>query len=181
MLDKLLKFKTNKLIYIFYSPWILFFVCPITPFYGNIDMILILVFFIFWVQMSFYFLFTLFIGRRLISIEWNTFFKLNKLRFSLHTMIDYLLFTLILFVNITEILDLNTFYMIFIYTLSELFRNVLIAKLIVVLEEKKNIRLKDYMLTLCLVLNPQIGAWSLHTRILLILEDKITKVYRKSI
>ena len=71
--------------------------------------------------------------------------------------------------------------MIFIYTLSELFRNVLIAKLIVVLEEKKNIRLKDYMLTLCLVLNPQIGAWSLHTRILLILEDKITKVYRKSI
>ena len=174
MIDWILKNKASTIVYIFYSPWILFVFFPFTPFYGDISKILIPVFLIFWIQMILYYVFTTFIGKRLIILDNNRYTNASLTGFAIHSIINLLLFTIAISTVVFGQIQINfpCVSMILAFLISELLRSVTITNLIVNLENQKRARINNKIATYYLVINPLLGLWNLHSRLRRIIMDK---------
>ena len=169
MIEWILKQKSDRLVYMFYAPWVLIFLYPLTPFYGNTHYVLIPVILIFWIQFLLYIFFNLIVCKRLIILNNNRFADLTLLNFRIHSWLNFSFITVIVFDLITKklLIEKDSIFHLFltIFVISELYRYVLISKLITGLEFKRKSKFKEYVLTLYLVMNPILGLWNLNERI----------------
>ena len=176
MIEWLLNRKANRLVYLFYSPWLLMLFFPLTPFYGKAGMTIYPLLFIFWVQITFYIYFTIGVCKRLFSLEKEVHFEITEIGFKIHSWINFILITLTIFriiiSGLKEIDNSLSMVLFVIFSISELFRGISMSKLIVSLELKRKVFLKDYIWTLYLVINPLLGLWNLHDRIKKLITDR---------
>lgn len=172
MTNWLLKISANKLVYIFYLPWVLFLLIPFTPFYGDSSQIIIPIVFIGWLQMLMYFYFTVVLMRKLLLLDLGDFMNVKFRVFTIYSFFNILILSFLCFVLLSfQLLDIKiVISLFFFYLILEIFRIRFVAKLIVSLEKDKIAKLKDYIFTLYLLMNPHIGIWTIHKRLKELLE-----------
>ena len=169
MIDWILRHKANTIVYIFYTPWILFAFYPLTPLYGDISRLLIPVFFIFWIQMILYYVFTIFLGERLIKLDNGRFTNTSLTGYTIHSIINLFLFSIAIAILIIKQIEVSnpfaTISIILVFTISELLRAGTVTNLIVNLEYQRKVPNLNKISTYYLVINPLLGLWNLHSRL----------------
>jgi hypothetical protein len=169
-MDFLLKQKTNRLIYLFFSPWLLILISPLVRLpIGNIRNAIMLLAFILWIQGCLFFFLTFVLGKKLIVQEDGKYNCIKNLTYLIHCLIDFLLFSMAIwmwiFAQINLISDNVKLPVFLIVLIAEIFRAKAFSKLIVSLELERETKLKDYVSTLYLLINPMSGIWNIHQRV----------------
>jgi hypothetical protein len=140
---------------------------------GNIQKAVILLLFILWIQVSLFFLATYIVGEKLILRANHKYNCVNNKAYLIHCLLDYLLFSYATLLFIIMEFSGNTALPIFATVLiSEIFRAKSFSKLIVSLEFDRTMGFKDYLSTLYLAINPIIGIWNIHPRIVNLLKHE---------
>jgi hypothetical protein len=170
MINWILNQKTNKIVYLFYPPWLLIFIFLKTPLYGEVKNIEKVVFIIFWFQFGFYYYITIGINEKLLQLNNGNLIRNNKnLGFQIHSWLNLLILTLLTVVIAIEKnnfeLIVITIVLIFIFIVSELIRSVTFTKTIILSEGQQNNDFIIFITTLFLVINPLLGLWSIHKRL----------------
>jgi len=170
MMDFLLKQKTNRLIYIFLSPWLLILISPMIRLpIGNIRNAIMLMAFILWIQGCLFFLLTFAIGKNLILKECHKYNCVKYSTYLIHCLIDFLMFSfgiwMWILAQINPISDNVKLPVFFMVLIAEIFRAKALSKLIVSLELERETKLKEYFSTLYLLINPMSGIWNIHQRV----------------
>lgn len=165
MINWVLKLNTNKLVCIFYLPWVLFLLIPLTSFYGDATKIFFVLTFVIWLQISIYMLSTFLIFRKMLELKNNEFYNVDLTKYKSFTYLSFLIVSFLVFFIIFNRKSDYYVSLFFVYLIIEFFRMMIFSKLLVTLELKKKVKLSEYFLTSYLLISPHIGIWNLHKRL----------------
>ncbi|MCT4644356.1 MAG: hypothetical protein N4A74_05155 [Carboxylicivirga sp.] len=175
MIKKILKTKTDKLIGILFTPWILVGIMPFTPAYNKTIDSIDLVFIILWIQLGMLYIVSYQIVDFLKSKATNA-LKTNTFKFGIQTTISFTFFTLwlvqIIFYEKTNTYSSLVPSIVLLLCISEFIRLRTISKLMVSVELNKEAKFKDYLLTMLLI-SSLYGAWNIHQRLQAINETSV--------
>ncbi len=169
MIEWILKKDPNTFFYLLISPFLLLLFIPLTPLYSESTKISDVLFFIFWLQIVFYILFTSQIGISLIKLDKREFVKNKTKSFELIRVVHILLFVLTFYFLVLAQYQAEYAHY---FVLSFMFFLVLavflfwrLSQLIVGTELQKNADNKEIVATFILLIIPLIGWWNIHSRL----------------
>lgn len=174
MLDYFLRNKAERMLVLCLSPLALILLYPLSSFYGRLEELGIFMAVVACLSVSCYYYISIVIGRNLIAKNKEEYSCVGLRSFTIHTCANLLFIFLLPFVTYLYEINHHRFnYLILFYLLfaiSGIIRLKNIAKLMVCLELKRDVKLKDYAYTLYLLVNPVLGMWNLHSRLKIIFQ-----------
>jgi len=169
MIEWILKKDPNTFFYLLISPFLWLLFIPLTPFYSESTKISDVLFFVFWLQILMYVLFTALLGIKLIDLDEAKFVKITKKSLvvisAIHIFLLVLAFYFWIFAQYQAVYALYFVFSFMFFSVLAVFLFWRLSQLIVGTELQKNADNKEIVATFILLIIPLIGWWNIHSRL----------------